>query len=343
MGALERMMMRKGDRNPIQKAVLLAGTAAASLMGAVAFGGYAKGRSVRAQAVVALLWATRRRRRFESAENLKMAITKNRMAGAAPPPKSVKRRWDVTEEQHHGARVFLVRPKAVAPKGTILYIHGGGYVFDLIGPHWTIIAALAEATGAQVVVPLYPLAPEAAYRQGFALLEHLWTGLTAGGAPVAIAGDSAGGGFALALAQRIRDAGWAKPAALLLFSPWVDVRTNDPLQAEIQPHDPMLFMTGVRQAGEMWAGGDDLQSPMVSPIFGQVDNLPPIAIFIGSSDILMPDACRLRDALASVGTPADFHEYPRMFHVWVGAPVPEARIALGDAGAFLKRWLHGGA
>lgn len=329
-----------GKSQKLRKTVaVIAGMAAAGLATAVTLTGYRKGRSARAQAVIALLWATRRRRKFETVEHLRAAIAQNRTAGPVSPPMSLTRGWDVSKEHHQDVRFFHVRPKNSEPKGTILYIHGGGYVFDLVGPHWSIIGALAGTTGAQVIVPIYPLAPEATFKEGFAFLESLWPKLTGAGAKVAIAGDSAGGGLTLALAQRIRDAGLTKPAALLLFSPWLNVQIDDPLQAEIQLHDPMLYVKGLREAGTMWAGKEDLRSPQISPIFGDMSDLPPIAIFTGSSDILLSDARRLRDRLAAASLPVEYHEYEGMFHVWVGAPVPEARKALNEAAAFLLQQL----
>ncbi len=313
------------------------GAATVGVGGGIALAAVEKGRSFRAQAIIALFRATRRRRKFESLENLNSAIEADRKAGPSEPPASLRQRYDVTEEWHGGARVHRVRPKNAASKGTILYIHGGGYVFDIISPHWDIIRSLADDTDAEIVVPLYPLAPEATYREGHAVLDKVWRKLAASEGPVVIAGDSAGGGFALALAQRIRDAGENMPAGLLLFSPWGDVTMQDPLIQRVQSDDPMLHATGARAAGVMWAGGDDLQTPAISPLYGSMTNLPPVAIFIGSSDILLADARRLRERFLEAGVNVEYFEYPNMMHVWVGAPIPEAKRALGEAADFLKR------
>ncbi len=307
----------------------------AGLLATVTLSGFVRGRSARAQSVIALLWVTGRRRKFETLDQLEAAIAHKRAESFTWPPKSLRLEGDVSEERHRGACVFHVLPKGSKPKGKILYIHRGGYVFDLVRPHWKIIGALAKATGAKVVVPIYPLAPEATFRQGYALMEDLWLEITREGMPVAMAGDSAGGGLTMALAQCIRNADLKRPAGLLLFSPWLDVQIDEPLQVEIQPHDPMLYATGLRKAGALWAAGEDPRSPEISPIYGEMKDLPPVAIFTGSSDILMADARRLRDRLAAVGAPAEYHEYQGMFHVWVGAPVPEGRKALSQAGAFL--------
>lgn len=315
--------------------IALLGTIAAGIAGAVAATGYAKGRSLRAQALISLLWATGRRSKFTSLDQLQAAIKKNRAEGPARPPASLTSRCDVTEEECLGSLVYRVRPKGMATTGTILYIHGGAYVFDLVGPHWTIIQTLAEKTGAEVVVPIYPLAPEATYKQAFAMLDELWVHLTAKSSNVAIAGDSAGGGFTLALAQRVRDSGLTTPAALLLISPWCDVSITDPVSFEVQPHDPMLVIAGCREAGKMWANGADVTSAIISPLYGAMEALPPVAIFTGSSDILVVDARRLRDKLIEAGTAVEYHEYPNMFHVWLGAPIPEARRALDEATKFL--------
>lgn len=285
-----------------------------------------------------LIMAAMRRRQDRSGdlESFHERLREDRRNGPALPSNAVRTRHAVGDETIGGQRAFRVHPaKGVArAAGPILYLHGGAYVFDLMEPHWSGLTQLADRTGREVVALLYPLAPEKTVADGLAAAEAAYLALVAedGGKAVAVAGDSAGGGLALALAHRLRDGGHPTPERLLLFFPWLDATVSDPSQPALAEKDPLLTIPALREAGRMWAGADHPADPRASPLFGDQSDLPPVLVQVGTHDLLLADARRFADRCPT----AQVVEYPGMFHGWVVAPVPEGRAALDQAARFLR-------
>lgn len=255
----------------------------------------------------------------------------------APVPERLAREFRISEDAWGDLRFHTVAPHNPTRALRILYFHGGAYVNEVVSAHWNIIAALVRSTGATVDVPHYPLAPQHTWADAFPLLKQFALArLTiAAGSHVAFVGDSAGAGLALALAQVMRDEGHPLPRQLVLLSPFLDVGVNDPQQLESAKRDRMLAAPGLRWAGRQWAGELPVDDPRISPIYGDLTGLPPVAVFTGTSDLLNTDAHRLREKAAQANHPLAFVEYPDMFHVWMGAPIPEARAALDEVAQFL--------
>lgn len=254
------------------------------------------------------------------------------------PPRHITTRFHVTEDRVDGHLVYTVAPSECKTPVHLIYLHGGGYVAPLGSAHWVILQKLIEATGAAVTVPIYPLAPEHHYREAFAFLDQVCSRIfdQHPHGRVVFAGDSAGGGLALAQALRRRDLGQRLPESILLFAPWVDITMSNPEAAALEPVDVMLGMPGLVQAGIWWAGGDDPRSPLLSPLFGDLSGLPPVYIFQGTSDMLLPDVRRLHDAIADAGGAVQLFEYQGAFHVFVAASMtPEARDAFQRVAALL--------
>jgi acetyl esterase/lipase len=252
----------------------------------------------------------------------------------APPSAAILRIADVGSSTINGYTVLTVVPKSGASDRHVVYLHGGAYAGPMIALHWNIVQALVEGSGATVTVPLYGLAPEHNYLAAYDLIDAAMA--TIRESTVFLAGDSAGGGLALGQAMRMRDAGTAPVAGLILFSPWVDVTMTNPDIATIQPRDPMLGAAGLEVAGRWWAAPADPRTPLVSPLFGDLGGLPPTTIFMGGRDILSPDARLLADKIGSAGGSVDFRFSPTAFHVWVALPViPEARKALAHASSII--------
>lgn len=120
-----------------------------------------------------------------------------------------------------GFRTVTLRPRAGASGASMIYLHGGTYINELVRPHWTMIAELIRRTGATITVPFYPLAPEHTFGEAFGYLETVYARVleTAAADDVVLAGDSAGGGLSAGLALHFQAAGLPRPGRLLLFSP----------------------------------------------------------------------------------------------------------------------------
>ncbi len=232
---------------------------------------------------------------------------------------------------------YVVTPRGAEPRRTIVYLHGGGYVAP-IDPFQVVYAArLATALGARVVLPDYPLAPEHTWRDSYDAIVDL-TGRWAAESEVVLAGDSAGGGYALALALTLRDRGGPQPVRLLLHSPWVDLTTSTPETPEFSARDPWLFLGKLDAYADWWAGSpDDLGRAEVSPALGDLAGLPPALMFCGTRDTLAPGCRLLARRAAATDWDLTYVEVPDLIHVYPLLPfVPEARAAWDQTLEFLR-------
>jgi acetyl esterase/lipase len=259
-------------------------------------------------------------------------------AGYAPP-KRLQRSCDVILEFPRGWPCYTVTPRtAASPSAQVLYLHGGGYIEEVSSNHWALIRELAVRGRSRVVVPVYPLAPRGTAGRFLPGLTALARTLTSDShLPSVFMGDSAGGGLALAATQSLRNAGEAVPDRLLLISPWLDARLGNPEIEQIQPYDPMLAVEPLRWAGALWAGELAPSHPAVSPLNGGVTGLPPIEVFIGTCDILLPDARRLGRLARLAGTEVELHEATGQIHAYPLWPTPEGRRARREITAGIGR------
>ncbi|MCX8013698.1 MAG: alpha/beta hydrolase, partial [Rectinema sp.] len=228
--------------------------------------------------------------------------------------------------------VHVLIPKVQICARSILYLHGGSYLFTFTRQHWNFLARLAERTGSIIIAPDYPLAPghvwSDAYRFLFSLHEALCRFISFGN--IILMGDSAGGGLALGYAMALRDRGLPMPATLILLSPWLDVTLDNPQIADMQNTDPMLNAEALRKAGRAWAGHSNPRRPEISPLYGDVHGLPHVSLFIGTHDLLLPDCRKFKNICTVRGVPLDYYEYEHMMHVWMMLPVDESKEALGQ-------------
>jgi acetyl esterase/lipase len=252
------------------------------------------------------------------------------------------RRFSVVTEALTGPAgdfpAHVISPRHVEPRRTVVYLHGGGFVAPIDPFHVRYAARLSRALEARVVLPDYPLAPEHSWRDSHAAVADLATRWLAEPEPVVLAGDSAGGGYALALAQTLRDRGGRQPAHLLLHSPWVDLTTSTPETAEFAARDTWLFLGKLRAYAAWWAGSpDDLGRHEVSPALADLDGLPPALMFCGTRDLLAP-GCRLLASRAAASTwDLTYVEEPDLIHVFPILPLlPEARRAWRRTAEFLS-------
>ena len=231
------------------------------------------------------------------------------------------RRFSVVRDDGAGFPTYVITPRHTAPTRTLFYVHGGGYVGPIDPHHVRYATRLATVLGARVVMPDYPLAPEHTWRDSFDAMTTLaarWAG-----EPMVLAGDSAGGGYALAIAQALRDRGGPQPAHLVLHAPWTDLTTSTPETETVTLGDPWLFLGKLRAYAGWWAGSpEDLGRPEVSPAFGSLAGLPPAIMLYGTRDTLAP-GCRLLlseksslsvklDPKTSAGMKMFFHARPFM-------------------------------
>lgn len=225
-------------------------------------------------------------------------------------------------------------PRAAAVReGAVLFLHGGGYTTGSPRTHRCLAAWLARASGVPVHVLDYRLAPEhpfpAALDDALAAYDEL-----AARGPVVLAGDSAGGGLALALALKVRDTGRPAPAALALIAPLVDLRPDSPLQPV--PGEALLSPAWAHANARNYAG-DQTANPLVSPLLADLRGLPPTLVQFGSDDLLAAQAEALLEALASAGVDAHRDFTPGRWHVFQlhAGQLPSADAAVARLAQFI--------
>lgn len=246
------------------------------------------------------------------------------------PPRSLDRHVTLGLHRDHGWRVYELQPRTGGqPRHRVVYFHGGGYVGEIDGAHWRVCRRVATLVPAQVSVPIYPLAPAATAATTVPTATDIVADvLDAADDPglVTLMGDSAGGGLALAVAQQVRDRGLPAPR-LVLVAPWVDVTMSCPDIDESATRDPLLSVARLVRAGRLYAGGLPADDPRVSPLYGDLRGLGPITVLVGTRDLLLQDARRLRDLATAAGVSVDYHEGQGLVHVYPILPLPEAKAA----------------
>ncbi len=239
---------------------------------------------------------------------------------------------------------WIERADGVSTSGngpTVLYCHGGGYYFCSPLTHRSIVFGLATRANAPIFSLDYRLAPEHRFPAALDDATAAYRQLVADGTPpesIVIAGDSAGGGLALATLVALRDAGDPLPAGCLLFSPWTDlaatgatIRTNDGL-------DPMFSGPAIGPAARLYLGDAPATHPYASPLYADLHGLPPLFIMVGSTEVLLDDSQRVADKARAAGVDCEFEVWKKMPHVWpLFSPfIPEANRALDRAAAFVR-------
>ncbi len=221
---------------------------------------------------------------------------------------------------------------------TLLYLHGGGYFVCSPQTHRPITTAFAKR-GFRVFAPDYRLAPEHPFPAAVEDAVAAYRGLIATGVPaetITIAGDSAGGGLALALLLSLRDAGDALPAAAMLFSPWTDLAATGASLVSNDARDAMFHGDGIRRSTDVYLNGADPRTPLASPLYADLHGLPPLMIHAGSYEVLLDDSTRLAERARQAGTPVQLRLWPVVPHVWQLFPwIPEATESMDEAGRFL--------
>jgi len=243
--------------------------------------------------------------------------------------------------QANGVAAEWTSTPAADPGRVILYLHGGGYVSGSIESHRQLVIEAGRQAKARTLALNYRLAPENHFP---AALEDALAGyrfLVSGGfdpAKIAIAGDSAGGGLAIALLLSLRDAGERLPACAWCISPWVDLTMSGESMTAKAAIDPMIQKDYLQEIGNAYLRGADPRNPLASPLYARLENLPPLLIQVGTAETLLDDAVRLAGRAGEADLHVMLETYPDMIHVWhlFYPQLSAGRQALASAGNFIR-------
>jgi monoterpene epsilon-lactone hydrolase len=276
-------------------------------------------------------------------------------AGHAPPPLSEVRASfapagrphvvpddvRVTEVSAGGVPAhWLDSPGAVAGR-VLLFLHGGGFQFGSLHSDGELAARLGRASGMRVLFLEYRLSPEHPFPAAIDDVIAAWGWLRVDQklpfGSLAVAGDSAGGGLAVALLVALRDKGESLPAAAVLMSPTVDLTSSGASMTDRVDRDPISTPELLRQLASDYLAGADPRSPLASPLFASLSGLPPMLVLVGTADLLLSDSERLADAATQAGVEVELEVgqgLPHVYPLFLGTP--EAAEATARIGTFLR-------
>lgn len=224
---------------------------------------------------------------------------------------------NIETQEFQSRKVFIVYPKDTKTDLTIMYFHGGSYMAEATKEHWDFIQKLSIDTNSTVIMPDYPLAPKANYKDVFDFAEPLYkeTIKNIDTNQLIVMGDSAGGGLALGLMEKISSENIKVPNKIMLISPWLDTRLTNTDIDEVQKRDKQLNKDTLKLAGIAYSLGDD--NNLVNPIDGDLSKLKNITIFTGKDDILNPDVYVFKNKALEQGIGIEVKEYENANHIWV--------------------------
>jgi acetyl esterase/lipase len=234
-------------------------------------------------------------------------------------PDSILKNYNIKETEQSARKIWAVSPVDSLSDLIIIYFHGGAYMSNLRTEHWNLIEKLISKTSAKIIIPDYPLAPEAGCTETYNFIEKLFAGLITEypDKRIVFMGDSAGGGLALGFVQQLRDKNKKQPDQVIIFSPWLDLTMDNPLLERLDKEDNLLSIAGLKYAGQKYAENLDLKDFRVSPIYGDLTGLCRISLFTGTRDILNADAQKFKQLMKEQNISFNYFEYPDMFHDWV--------------------------
>lgn len=234
-----------------------------------------------------------------------------------------------------------VTVRGAAVENVVLYFHGGVYVIGSAASSVPLVADLVRRTGARCITLDYRLAPEHPYPAALDDARSAYKGLLDQGIDpgrIAFAGESAGGGLAVAAMLGLRDEGVPLPACAFLMSPYADLTLSGDSILTKEALDPTLTPEGLRIRVPSYADGTDPASPLISPVFGDLSGLPPMLIQVGSHEVLLSDALRLAGRAAADDVAVILDVTPEVPHVFqaFAAVLGEGDAALNRAAAYLN-------
>ncbi|HEX3932854.1 MAG TPA: alpha/beta hydrolase fold domain-containing protein [Nocardioides sp.] len=244
-----------------------------------------------------------------------------------------------------GIEVVVGEP---SPDHVVLYFHGGVYVIGSAAASVSLVGDLARRTGYRTVTVDYRLGPEHPYPAAVEDAVSAYEGLLSQGVEagrIALAGESAGGGLAVAALLALRNAGTPLPGCAFLMSPYVDLTLSGDSLAERAALDPILGPDALRTRVPDYVAGGDAADPLVSPVYADLRDLPPLLVQVGSHEVLLSDALRLAARAASDEVAVILDVTPGVPHVFqaYAAMLDEGGAALDRATTFLTSHLNGSA
>lgn len=268
--------------------------------------------------------------------------------------KKIRRLWDwlgglmmaafgvrVEPDEINGLYAEWLTPKDRMDGKLLLYLHGGGYVVGGCDMYRQMVSHIARAGRIRALLPEYRLAPEHKFPAAIDDAVAIYRSLLAMGVKandIVFCGDSAGGGLVVAILLMLRDAGDPLPVAVILLSPFLDITgSGDSMQTRVT-QDPWFHAEDIAVIADHYCEPHQHRYPLVSPVFADVEGLPPLYIQVGDDEILLSDSERFADECTAAGIDVELEIWPGMWHVFqmfIGK-MPEARHAIDKIGSYIQ-------
>jgi acetyl esterase/lipase len=239
-----------------------------------------------------------------------------------------------------GIHTEWITPSGADSNKVVLHLHGGGYVTGGINSHQAMCVLMAQTLKLKILLPEYRLAPEQPFPAALedALKTYRWL-LAQGHKPsdIILSGDSAGGGLALATVLSLRDNKEPLPAVVICMSPWADLTLTGQSHIANAEAESILTISTLKEWSLAYTSENNLRNPLVSPIYADFHNFPPLLIQVGSDEVLLDDARTLAEKAKADGVDVTLKIWAGMFHAWsaLGGMIPESKKAFEEIKQFV--------
>lgn len=262
-------------------------------------------------------------------DELRKNIEKKQSLEDNRPPKKIQRRFNIIEKRLNGYFFYEIKPLKNASKKHIFYIHGGGFVYQVMKHQWRFLGMLIDSLQCTITVPIYPLAPKYHCKEVFDMLMPIYQQIVSEvkADDLVIMGDSAGGGMSLSLSELLKENNLSQPGNIILISPTLDMSFSNPEISDVENLDLVSAVPALIDITKWYACEKDSKNYLVSPIYGDIEALGKISLFIGTHDIFYPDAKKFKKMADKKGVNINYYEYPFMIHGWPLFFFPESKKA----------------
>lgn len=236
--------------------------------------------------------------------------------------------------------VECLYPAQISNNRLLVYFHGGAYQLGSIRSHRGLVSRIASMCQSRAMIIDYRLSPEnpfpAALEDAHAVYQAILSREDT--SSIILLGDSAGGGLSLATLLYLKEQKAPMPKAMVLISPWVDLAAQNETLDSLAAKDPVLSKAEIMQYAQEYYQNHSPYNPLISPIYGDLADLPPMLIQVGTQEILLGEAKLLAKKIQQTGGQVKLAIWKNMFHVWhfAGERLPEAKKAFKEIADFLN-------
>lgn len=260
------------------------------------------------------------------------SLKTQRELSLSEPPKNIAERCEKLET---GAVKSFWIDKANAKNGVLVYLHGGAFYFGPVKEHWQYIAQISRKARMAALVIDYRMSPQHPFP---AALDDIIEVVTGADLPQNwfFVGDSSGGGMCVSMYFKLKELNAKLPKKLMLLSPWLDATLQNPAIDLNKHEDAMMTVERLLNAAREYCVNDKPENPLISPMLGSIDGLPPILLQIGTADLLLWDSRKFYLKCLDAGVNIKYEEYPNAFHDFMMLGfLPEAKKAIKSQVEFL--------